>query len=107
MRQAYKSNAKTAIPPASNQAAIGNPGEGTPATIVGDRWFWLGSGDHDPRNPGRRDHARRRPGRNEGRYSRTGCGHVRPRHQRRATCAICNRRTTSPTWTMRETRGAT
>ena len=41
MRQAYKSNAKSATPSASNQSAVGNPGEGTPATIIGDRWFWL------------------------------------------------------------------
>ena len=41
MRQAYKSNAKSATPSAANQSAIGNPGEGTPATIIGDRWFWL------------------------------------------------------------------
>ena len=41
MRHAYKSNTKPAVPPASSASALGNPGDETPATVIGEFWFWL------------------------------------------------------------------
>ena len=41
MRQAYLSNAKAAVPPASSLSAVGNPGDEAPATVIGEYWFWL------------------------------------------------------------------